>query len=582
MWFNEAWNTKVLVDTDKKSQEKVEQPKIIPNDSIWKLSEEVEKQKVPSNYSELQDKFKENETMKNLLNIFWEYTEKRLNLDNTFNKEEKDIIKFAIFWEIQKELNLKNIIDSSMMSFLDPIKKIVESLKNNNNKQDIKTQLDNIKKEFEKLWVSQFTTKIDEKINQIKEQKNKNKKSKITRLEQVLKITHPKDPNFITKESINKDAIEISTKLQSRGNDIISEQIPAIASSLKEWLKEWLKSQDPIVRGILWIILWFFGIKLDDEKNKSEIVWSDPKTVSIRNLEKELSGDKIPSLKWKINQKDFIKAIKDENTFWNVFSYFDSDENNKIDYSKEWFWTEFLSWKSTNEKVKKLYDSIEWNKDWFNITKINEKDFQKEFFSKINEKSIELKTQETEKETPKIPDKTQDKTTQTQDKTTQTQDKTTQTQDKTQDKTTQTQDKTQDKTTQKPEQEAKPKAKPDFNKELIDSLVKVNTLPAIIKYQWKDMKLDIKEWKNIILWTDEYKISIIASIQLLSIDPIKKESFDKIEFKNWEFILNWKRDKPIKESQIIKLVNTLKSWKDYTDKWVDEGIPYTITVSKIK
>jgi len=353
-------------------------------ESLKILKNEVEVSQNIDWFDSLKETFEENEVMQSLLNSFWRYIDIKLNKD--FNKSEKNTIKLALFWEIQKSLNLNWVLKVAIVKVWEFAESIISSF-NKNSKKDwdlslpTEKKLTKIKKQFDdsfsEFWISNITDIIDEKVNKLNEDKIKNGSS-FNNINSIFNITNKNNIWNITKDSILKDTKELAKTLKSwkeLWNDL-TEALSSIPfwSKIISWIEKIIK--DWWFFGfILWLIFW-----KNFEKNVDS--WK-----SVNNLKDFAKDDKFP-LKDNI-KKEELEELKPEK-LKKFYKFLDWVE--WIDCTSNTFWQELLTWKSKNPKIKELYELII-NKDWKILDK---NDWLKELLNKLNwiEESINKKEKE--------------------------------------------------------------------------------------------------------------------------------------------------------------------------------------------
>lgn len=511
---------KLPKEEQEKVLEKYENLKTEPEKSFFdslrkqmdELKWEIESSKNVEWLSSLKEKFKNNEAMKEFIDIVWSYID--LKLDSSFSPIEKEVIKLTIFWEIQKLIDINKIWNLVIDKLFSPLKKLLSVFSNSKKSQEKSSKnyslMDNkseginsqsfseIKEEFDSIsinfWVNSISEIIDEKVEKLNYQKWK---KKFETIDSVLSITSPDDIWKITKESIIKDAQKIAITLEKWAklwNDIKwgLNKLPFwLWEDIIWWFKDIAKSSP-----ILWFILWLFlGKDFLSEESTSN-------SKSLKNLESFSSKQEFP-LKWIIDTED-IKDL-DPSKLEIFFDFIWSKE--WINPNSDTFWEELLTWKTKNSEIKKIYKLL--TKDWKinNILSWDELkwDVLNNFIDKLNSLS-NLEETKTKKSLDKD---------------------------------------------YKNAESLEEKQEIEFRK----SVLNINNLPAEVIYKWEKIFLDIKNNK-IILWDKEFSIKVMTSYW---------DKFEKIEFRAWYFYLNW--DNKIPRNEIKNLILELKENNKFLYKW---------------
>jgi len=352
------------------------------------LKQDVEQNNSIETFSSLEKEFEKNESMKEILDMFWGYLD--LKLDYSFSSSEKEIIKLALFWEIEKKMNFSWMAELALNKILSPIKNLINKFKKNKT-WDIKTKdLENISKEFDGFWekfgISGISEIIDAKINIVNEAKKANKK--FEKIDDILWITNPSEVWKINKKTILENTKKLAETLKKWKTvwDNIKEGLKNMPfwETIISWLKDFAKSNP---------IIWFFLSLFFWKDFLSE--WGDKSKTSLENLSKfSESSDFI--LKDNIKTEELKKL--DPKKLEKFYKFLDSKD---IDYTSETFWQELLTWESKDKKVIELYNLLK-NKDWKILDK-NEK--LEDFVKKLNlleKKQEEKENKEREEKTKKV------------------------------------------------------------------------------------------------------------------------------------------------------------------------------------
>ncbi len=313
---------------------------------------------------------KEHESIKNLLDLVWGYIDARLSKE--FSLQEKNSIKLIIFSQTEKELNLWNLAWKTVEKLLKPLKSMIDSFSlEEKTLEQAKQNFDQISLEFDNLWLGNLRGIIDKKIEKVNETKKKIPTKNFEKLNDVLDIFNPNREKLNEKDILNKIK-EKTNKLSgylNKSKEIwsdVSNSLDLLPAWFWEYIKDWISKT--IKQGwILWFILWFiFGENLEKNdkfakptKNLFNYYQKQESILKKSNIDEE----KLKNLEPKKLEK-FYKFL----------------ENEKIDYQQENFWEELFSWKTKNNKTKKLNDLLK-KQNW----KILEKnDWIDELLEKLN------------------------------------------------------------------------------------------------------------------------------------------------------------------------------------------------------
>ena len=275
--------------------------------------------------------------LKDIINWFNMYFESELK-DLWLNKNQKDNIKLVLISEIMDKLNWNKEINisKSLQKLISKIPDFLKAKKSEENSESSK-----IKKFLDWLWLSNIKKSIDLKIAEIKKEKNK---ESFNKLDWSFKKLWLKEKNFSDIQEqlnqANKNSIKVSEAL-----DTIQDWAKKlwIWNILKDILK-YLSKSFPFLAAI-------FGSFLDQSEN-----WENSEKTKKSNLhlvELLKNEEKSPLKKieknWNFKNKEKLNPEK----LKKFYKYLDSKW---IDYSKENFWEEFLSWKSKDTKIIKLHN----------------------------------------------------------------------------------------------------------------------------------------------------------------------------------------------------------------------------------
>jgi len=333
------------------------------------LREDIEKPMLKWGFEEIKESFKNSEISKEFFELIESYID--LKLDKSFKKEQKDKIKLALLWEIESWFNLSTITEWFLNKVLKPLKAQIDKLKSGDfddatNTKDIPWMdkiTDDMTEMFEDFWLDLKVKELNEKIEKINDEKDS---WEITDLKSVLNIINPDNAQSINFDTIKTKTEKIVWVLDSwrKVTDNIQSGLKKLPFWLWDMITKWIRNT--IKEGeILWMILWFFFWKefMDESWEKQ--------TESIKNLQK-YSKDKDFVLKENIKSDD-LKDLKPEK----LKDFYEYLDNKKIDYSKETFWQDLLTWKAEN---KKIYELLK-NKDW---KVLEEKEKLEDLVDKLN------------------------------------------------------------------------------------------------------------------------------------------------------------------------------------------------------
>ncbi len=516
-------------------------------------------------FSYLQEKvWSKNEIMKKFFNVSDKYFDYKLNeIESSqtisFSSTERENIKLVLWNKLIQNLN----IDIALWTITSTIEWKIKELFNFSKWEQDENNIEKIiewltKIENELNWDNEESKELFSEVDilmwdaftKIETAKKWNKN--LNSVESVSLIINWKEKSFEDIKNLSLEKLKSIEKMQGK-SDLIVE---LIASLPKDWQKEissFLKDiaqKSPILGFLLSL---FFG--------KGFLEWEkaiDTKTQkSVNNLLKLIEETK--------EENKAIKKLNPEKlTTKSLKSFFKYLDKNKVDYTTETFWSEVLSWKTENDKIKKVHSilSIKWEiiqKSWDNITtdfikKLNDiENLEVEF----EEKEINSKKEELEKL-----EKKQKKAQEELEKLS-----------------------PNEKTEEKKQKIKKRKIKIDKTKweimiakqeikqkqELIDSISSIEKLPHNIDYKWNKVKLNIVD-NNIILGENKYKINI---------NTIFSDIFKWIRFDNWTFKVKYfGGEKEIPKDKIIEtLTALLTKWSYKSDiEWQENA---TIKIEKI-
>lgn len=575
-------------------------------DELLNLTKSVEVIKLKWGFEELKQNFESSEIAKEFFDLIESYID--LKLDKNFSNSEKDKIKLALLWEIESGFNMQAIWKWLLNKVLKPLNAKIEGLKSGNfdgttNVSDIPWMSeieDSMTEMFDDFWLDLKIKELNEKIEKINVEKES---GEITDLESVLNIINPENASNISFETIKAKTTNIINILEPWRN---------IANSIDKWLdkvpfwlgwmiKDWIKNT--IKEGwILGMILWFFFWKEFMDES-----WNNMKE-SLKNLENFSKSDDFPlnnNIEWEDIEKLESKKLEKFHKFVN------SKEG--VESSSDTFWQELLTWNSKNTEIIKLHELLV-NEDWKilekdedldvlvdklnNLESLERKKSEEEENNKINELDTKVQTLSSKPIIQKTTSNNSSKNEENSSKNIWKMPNVWEMKKQIDLARIELKKLPQTEGTKKElieldkiieqnpdlkniyEIEAeriKIKQKQDFEK----SVNNFKKLWGNIIYKWENLKLDIVN-NQIELWKNKYSISIIA---------LKKEKFEKIEFINWDFILNrnekWEWTK-ITKNQVKELIITLRNEKDFIHNWSVENpissyladINYKLTIKK--
>ena len=577
--------------------------------NLNELKQDIEKVELKWGFDELKQNFENSEISKEFFGLTESYID--LKLEKSFSASDKDKIKLALLWEIESGFNLQAIWEWLMNKVLKPLKAKIDKLKSGDFDDSTSTKdipwfseiQSSMAEMFDKFWLELKVKELDEKIEKINLEKDS---GEITDLNSVLTIINPDNASNINFNTIKKKTENIVKVLDTWRNTTkaVEEGLKKLPFGLWEAISNWIKNT--IKEGwILWMILWFFFWK----EFMNESAWNQKK--SIKNLHTFSETDDFP-LKDNI-ESEKLKDLEPKKleTFYKFI-----DSKKWVDSTTETFWQELLIWKTKNEEIKKLHKLL-LNKDWKILAKDDDLDILIEKLNWLEELENKIKIKENEElaQSRKTEIKNTNKAIKTNSEniskinndiikvkeTGEQAKKDLEQAKKDWDNEGEEQakkDLLKAQETKKAKiielkrqkEEAEELAKKLAKQEKIDlekkqksdfenSVNNIAKLPAEILYKWEKLILNI-EWNNIILWENQYNISINTKYW---------DKFEKIEFINKNFILNkdkeWKWT-PITKNQVIDLISQLINKWEFSLKWIKDHwsgkVPYELIIKKVK
>jgi len=315
---NLPWEKEIIKDTQERT------------DTLKKWETEFEKLEKNEKYSE--------ELRELMSSLSWYIDTK---LWNWFNKIQKDNIKLVFLDKVSQDINSGwlNNISSTIQKTLNNIASIFSKEKNKwKEDNNVKNKLANFKNEFSNLWLDRYMNDLDEKIENLKEEKNKKQFNKLATAFSAL---------WIKKKYLNdikEDLFKTSKTFEQFWESASIIQKGADKLWMWDMLKDFISSLKDI--PIIWPFLMMF-FKWFEKNN-----WTNKKQKSISNLQTFLEN----------KEKSHLDKIEENNNFKNkeklnpekLKSFYEYLDTKNIDYSKDTFWEEFLNWKSKNPKIIEL------------------------------------------------------------------------------------------------------------------------------------------------------------------------------------------------------------------------------------
>ena len=316
---------------------------------LGELKKDVERQnRLKGGFDELRKDFEKNEWLKQIFDLFNAYVETKL--DKSFTPSQKDQIKLALFWVVEKKLNPAWLVEVTIQKYIKPLQDLIARFNSKEEneaevkKEDFGKLSKSFDETFEKLGISGLASFVDDKIDKIN-------KKKSTSFDSVIVIIDPKNKWKITKETIKKDTEKLAKQLESWKQSW--EQIKKSLKKLPMWIGETIMGflRDIAKKyPILWFIFsLFFGADFLSEA-------SEEKEKSMQGLIKLKKEN--PEILKNIDIKELQKL--DPKKLEKFYKYLDSKD---IDYSKDSFWEELLTWKTKDKKILEVYELLK-NKDW--------------------------------------------------------------------------------------------------------------------------------------------------------------------------------------------------------------------------
>lgn len=301
-----------------------------------KLKAEIENKNKPHSIEDLKIPEK-NKALKDIVSWFNMYFESELK-DLWLNKNQKENIKLVLLSEIMDKLNWNKEINisKSLQKLISKIPDFLKAKKSEENSESYE-----IKKLLDWLWLSNIKESIDLKIAEIKKEKNK---ESFNKLDWSFKKLWLKEKNFgdIQEQlnQANKNSIKVSEAL-----DTIQDWAE------KLWLWNIFKDILKYLSEIFPFLAAIFGSFLDQSENWNNLEKTKKSNLHLVELLKNKEKSPLDKIEknWNFKNKEKLNPEK----LKDFYEYLDSKW---IDYSKENFWEEFLSWKSKDTKIIKLHN----------------------------------------------------------------------------------------------------------------------------------------------------------------------------------------------------------------------------------
>ncbi|PID86357.1 hypothetical protein CSB08_01180 [Candidatus Gracilibacteria bacterium] len=537
--------------------------KNITGDAKKSLDSIIQEKENPFSY--LQEKVgSKNEIMKKFFNVSDKYFDYKLNeIESSqtisFSSTERENIKLVLWNKLIQNLNIDIALGTITSTIEGKIKELFNFSKGEQDENNIEKIIEGLTKienelngdnEESKELFSEVDILMGDAFTKIETAKKGNKN--LNSVESVSLIINGKEKSFEDIKNLSLEKLKSIEKMQGK-SDLIVE---LIASLPKDWQKEissFLKDiaqKSPILGFLLSL---FFGKGfLEGEKA------IDTKTQkSVNNLLKLIEETK--------EENKAIKKLNPEKlTTKSLKSFFKYLDKNKVDYTTETFWSEVLSGKTENDKIKKVHSILSIKGE---IIQKSGDNITTDFIKKLNDiENLEVEFEEKEinskKEELEKLEKKQKKAQEELEKLS-----------------------PNEKTEEKKQKIKKRKIKIDKTKgeimiakqeikqkqELIDSISSIEKLPHNIDYKGNKVKLNIVD-NNIILGENKYKINI---------NTIFSDIFKGIRFDNGTFKVKYfGGEKEIPKDKIIETLTALLTKGSYKSD-IEGQENATIKIEKI-
>ena len=602
------------------NNEYIEFLELIEN-SVSNLKVETKKNNIKWGFNEIKETVSENnEAMKEFMETIWEYIE--YQLDSSFSGPQKDKIKLVLTYSLVKKIENFNPTTNVITWIFSKLKKSVKWIlvKNTEEVKNIKSEFS---KSFHVLWIEEFWEEFNkkiEKINTAKINETKNNKNSFSKLWEIWKIISEKGKNIFEwkaedtiLENMKTDISKFWKKLKwfrwtwDKFLKNLDEQEVA-------WINLWESFRSFISEGIkewwfMWMVLWFISKLFFGSKEFSES--NEKSKKSTENLKKYINTNKKDWVLKKLNFYESDVSRLENKSLGKFYKFLDWK---KIDYTKDNFWENLFSekdnsegkdlklikWilaeKLSNEKAYwdstiKLIEILNSTHDIF-IKKENKNNINK--IEKNQKRIAYLKSKQewTKEEDVKKPETEKTEIKKTEVSKTKKEDTTKVATEKTKVKTDKKSKPEEVKTEEVKNEEVKneltkeeevaelKKLEEETNKLYFENSINNLSIPWYIinPENWERLEIKI-DWENIKLWDKNYKISIIADIPL----KWKTEKFKKVEFIDWNIILNWNKENPVNKNQIKELIIKLLNWEEFNYKWIKKwmiNVEYELNIKK--
>jgi len=489
-----------------------------------------------------------NESMKSFKDLISILIKKRLNKLEFLDTTEKNNIELIIFSDVCEKIISIDNSKEKIQNILDEISNIAKNIiLNKNDKEELKNNTE-LKKLFNILWLSDILWDIDKKISYIKNEKS----NKYYSLEETLNNIFPNKDYWENNADIF-NTIQKNTDITSKKFLKWSELWDQIVEDINKitWWKnalteviELLKKEFPFLWWIIAMFLWWI------EKS-----WNNKKEKSINNFKKFSNDDENFPLTKLINEneKEWEKNKKldelDTEKLKKFHKYLDTEW---IDYSKEHFWQEFLTWENPDwkdipENITKLKNFLESSlQNWDSLQELNLEDFIKKL-NWIPKLAKEKEKEELEEANKEVVEEIKNLKEQKNNPT----------------------------TTKEEKQEIQRKITEKESEKVLSFEELLKTWFVMI--DWVKTKINIENWKNIKIWEQYYSISINGTW----LRSIAWNVFEEIKLSNWNLTIkaHWETVNYWIEKAIPLLKELLNKWeiiwKQITWK------PATLTIKNI-
>lgn len=583
------------------------------------LTERMETLSKSGWYENLKNDLNENERMKELLEIVDVYLsskfiEKGLT-SPTFNENEIDAIKLVLFSKLQENLSWTSPIGMLMKwvtsKFQSLIQKIVPTSENKDwndikNSDSIMTLLESVSEEVSKnnstdiiSPIETLSALIDPSIEQLVQQKEQNwdnvdfSDNNII-LSMIWGGNHWNDKLLLKSHTevfaeIKKESFKLAETLKDWWDTLkkwfdLIEKLPFdLWSTVKDFLKDIVKD-NPILWFIFWLFLGqdFLNWFIDGSENK--------KQSAIKNLA-DYSNEWNSLIEWKT---EIIKQLKPES----LKEFFKNMDNKKIDYTKENFWQELFTWVTNNKEIESIHKLLMTEQEE-GTEMFTEEDFKsnwKIFLERLNgikkiEKSQKIEKNNKEEQNikqelalltwattvarviPKDWENNGEKIiiSNIEEDLSQISQKTNETPIKTNELSQEIINNSQEPIELSEEKKARIVELTERvqSLEFENSLDSIVNLPAILKYKWKDVNLDIVQGMYVKIWENKFEIALEAGDYWNVYKWIKfANDWINLTYKSWLFSTD---DHPLETTQLKDVIVELIENETYSFNIPDDN-----------